>query len=137
MDSRGIRVEAKVLHLEVVQEGQEVRGVRVVWETQSEVHQERRTAVEAQARQEGQESVAPDRVGVVDLRMEVECLRSVVQALGQLHQRREQEGLRTGQGSEEHNLRSSGHSTGLPRTEHRDILGTVRRRGRHSVPVRP
>jgi hypothetical protein len=105
-DSRGIWVGAKVLHREVVQEGQEVRGVQVVRETQLEVHQERRTAVEVQARQEGQESVAPDMVGVVDPRMEVECLRLAVQALGQLHQRREQEGLRTGQGSEGHNLRN-------------------------------
>jgi hypothetical protein len=58
----------------VVQEGQEVRGARVVWETQSVVLQEQRMVVEAQARQEGQESVAPDEVGVVDLRMKVECL---------------------------------------------------------------
>jgi hypothetical protein len=106
MDSRGIPVEAKVPHPEVVQEGQEVRGARVVRETQSEVRPERRTAVEAQARQEGQEAVEPDRVGVVDPRMEVECLRLVVQALGQLHQWRKQEGLRTGQDSEGHNLRN-------------------------------
>ena len=114
MDSRGIRVEAKVLHQEVVQEGQEVRGVRVVRETQSEVRLERRTAVEAQARQAGQEAAVSDREGMVDPRKEVECLRPVVQALGQMHQRREREGLRTGQGLEGHNLRNSGHSTGHP-----------------------
>jgi hypothetical protein len=85
---------------------------------------------------EEQAAVAPDREDMADPRMEVECLRQVVQALGQLHQRREQEGLRTGQGSGEHNPRSWGHSTGLPRMEHRDIQGTVRRRGQPAVPVR-
>jgi hypothetical protein len=108
MDSRGIWVEAKVPHQEVVQEGQEVRGVQVVRGTQSEVRLERRTAVEERA------VVAPDREDMVDLRMEVECLRPLVQALGQMHQWHEQEGLRTGQGSGEHNLRNSGHSTGHP-----------------------
>jgi hypothetical protein len=35
-----------------------------------------------QAHLEGQESVAQDKVGVVDPRMEVACLGQVVQALG-------------------------------------------------------
>jgi hypothetical protein len=128
-DSKGIQVEAKVPHPEVVQAGQEVRGARVVREAQSEVLRGMRRVAEAQARHEGQESAEPDKVGLVDPRMEVECLRPVVQAFGQLHQRCEHEGLRTGQGSEGHSLRSSGHSTGHPRKEGMDTLGTVRRQG--------
>jgi hypothetical protein len=134
--SMEIRVEARVLHPEVVQEGQEVRGARVVREAQSEVLRGMRRVVVVWAGQEGQEAAAQDTVGELDPRMEVACLRQVVQALGQLHQRREQEGLRTGQGSEGRNLRNSGQSTGHPRKGHRDILGTVRRRGQHAVPVR-
>jgi hypothetical protein len=98
-DSRGIRVEAKVLHPAVVQEGQEVWGAWVVREAQLEVLWGMRRVVEVLARQEGQESAAPDTVCVVDPRVEAECLRQVVQALGQLDQRCEHEGLRTGQGS--------------------------------------
>jgi hypothetical protein len=103
-----------------VQEGQEAWGSQVVQETQLEVLQEKRMVVEAQARQEGQESVALDEVGVVDLRMEVECIQPVVQALEQLQQS-EQEVLCTGQGSEEHNLRNYGHSMGRPQMEDTDI----------------
>jgi hypothetical protein len=65
----------------------------------------------------------------VDPRMEVECLQPVVQALGQLHQWCEQEGLCTGQGSEEHNLQNSGHSMGHLQKEDKDIQGTVRKQG--------
>jgi hypothetical protein len=136
MGSRGIQVEAMVLHPEGVQVGQEVRGVREVRETHSEARQEWRTVVEVQARQEGQESVVSGMAGVMDPRMEVGCLRPVVQALGQLHQRREQEGLRTEQGSGEHNLRNEGPGMEHLRKGGMDNRGTARRRGQHSGPVR-
>jgi hypothetical protein len=134
--SRGAQVEATVLHPEVVQVGQEVRGVREVRETRSAVCQAWRMVVEVQARQEGQESVVSGMAGVMDPRMEVRCLRPVVQALGQLHQRREKEGLRTEQGSGGHNLRNEG-----PGMEHRrkgdmDNQGIARRQGQHNGPVR-